>query len=136
MAYPANIVRKSEARTVKALGEALSYANVLLAVNTSDGLMYQASDSASQAVVGVLADINRSSAIGDTAVAIPGPYWLPNSATSPIAATDIGTDAYVDYSNDGYTVAKSGTCNSNKVGKIIDYSSSRDEVLVDVGTPA
>jgi hypothetical protein len=77
---------------------------VMLSVDTSSGLAYKATDSATRTVVGFNLDKHYS---GDALVpALKRIYRLNNSTSAPIAVKDAGKVAYVENST---TVAVSGT---------------------------
>ena len=64
-----------------------------------------------------------------------GVYGFANSATHPIAATDVGTDAYVEGTT-GFVVCKSGTSHTIKAGRVESYDATNSIVYVNVGRNA
>lgn len=127
-----NVTQKTARAVERAAGATLTAANVMMAVKTADGLLYQATDASGlTSVVGILADLNRANATG-VAVAVPGWFWMANATVNPCSAATIQSACYVS-GTDGFTVAASGTSNSVKAGTVRDFDATNNFVLVDIG---
>ena len=99
-------------------GEAIDAKSILLAIKTSDGLMYKAADTAAMVVVGRNQEVV---AISKGITAIPGKFLVDNSETYPVTYAHIGSDCYIE---DELTVASSGGSNSIVAGKVIDVETA------------
>lgn len=122
----ADFQEQTVASVKRTSGEAISAVSVLLAIKTTDGLMYKAADTANMVVVG---RNEEAVAISETIVAIPGKFLVTNSSTYPVTYAHIGSDCYIE---DETTVASSGGSNSIVAGTVIDVTS--EGVWVAVGT--
>jgi len=98
-------------------GEAIDAVGIMLALDTSAGTMFKASDAANRRVVGINQD---AAASGDDVVARRGIYCFDNSESNAVAQTDIGTNCYVEDEN---TVTTDTGTNSVVAGKVIGVES-------------
>lgn len=106
-------------------GEAITAKGQLIAVDTSSGAAYAATDSATRRVVGVNSE---TAASGAKIVAVSGIFGFANANSTDVAKTDIGTLCYV---HDSVTVSM--TSNDAKVGTVVDVDSVSGLVYVNVG---
>jgi len=106
-------------------GEAIDEKSILLAIKTTDGLLYKAADTANMVVVGRNDEVV---AISKGITAIPGKFLVTNSTAYPVTYAHIGSVCYIE---DETTVAASSD-QSISAGTVIDVVS--EGVWVAVGT--
>lgn len=114
----------SSTRRVSA--EAIDEKSILLAIKTTDGLMYKAADVANMVVVGRNDEVV---AISKAITATAGKFLVDNSSTYPVTFAHIGSDCYIE---DETTVASTGGSNSIVAGKVIDVVSAGVWVAVGI----
>jgi len=124
---PNDVIKRNYKSTKVTLSGTVDARMQLIAVDTSAGTAFEASDAAARRIVGVN-EVDTGVSGDVIVVESSGTYRFKNSATAPLAAIDLGA---VCYAADSVTVAKT-TSHSLIAGTVVDIDTVG--VWVEVGS--